>query len=222
MTLYEIRNEIDGRKYVGVTSRNVESRWREHLKNLSKGIHRNQRLQAAWNKYGKDAFSFSVIESFTSLEAMNKAEQDLIISDSNLYNIAKGESKPKPRNGRNRNLKKIFKFTLNGNLMGEVDRSTPTPSGMIAACNGHKLSYKGFIYSFDQDCSKQLERLSKDRMGFIKKDKKGTVLSIYSDMGQVLKEHNFTSTANIYRCCEGKRQTAYGFKWESFGGGLSQ
>lgn len=55
-----IRCEPIGKEYVGA-SVNIVKRIREHFYRLEKGVHRNRRLQSAYNKYGKDSFSSEVL-----------------------------------------------------------------------------------------------------------------------------------------------------------------
>jgi group I intron endonuclease len=58
--IYMIRCEPTGEVYVGA-SVNVVKRIREHFYRLEKGIHRNHRLQSAYNKYGKESFISEVL-----------------------------------------------------------------------------------------------------------------------------------------------------------------
>lgn len=50
----------NGRCYVG-QSLNIPVRWRHHRNVLRRGIHRNEKLQHAWNKHGETCFTFAVI-----------------------------------------------------------------------------------------------------------------------------------------------------------------
>jgi group I intron endonuclease len=59
--VYRVLNLINGRCYVG-SSKNVAKRIRDHRLRLGLGSHANPRLQAGWNKYGEDAFTFEVLE----------------------------------------------------------------------------------------------------------------------------------------------------------------
>jgi group I intron endonuclease len=58
--VYLIRCEPTGKEYVGA-SVNVVKRIREHFYRLEKGVHRNLRLQYAYNEYGEDSFSSKVV-----------------------------------------------------------------------------------------------------------------------------------------------------------------
>lgn len=61
--VYQIRNKINGKCYVGSTSRGFDERWCEHIKELRNGRHCNRHLQNAWKKYGEAAFAFEVLET---------------------------------------------------------------------------------------------------------------------------------------------------------------
>ena len=55
-----IRCEPTGKEYVGA-SVNIVKRIREHFYRLEKGVHRNRRLQSAYEEYGKESFSWKVL-----------------------------------------------------------------------------------------------------------------------------------------------------------------
>lgn len=60
--VYSIVNRVNGRVYVGSSSRSVCGRCKGHRESLLEGRHRNRYLQRAWNKYGAGAFEFKVLE----------------------------------------------------------------------------------------------------------------------------------------------------------------
>lgn len=59
--IYEIRNIVNGHVYIG-SAINIEKRWNKHTSSLKGGKHHSQYLQYAWNKYGVDCFTFSILE----------------------------------------------------------------------------------------------------------------------------------------------------------------
>jgi group I intron endonuclease len=59
--VYLIRNTVNGKVYVGSTV-DLRVRLVDHFWELAQGKHRNGHLQNAWNKYGKFAFEFEILE----------------------------------------------------------------------------------------------------------------------------------------------------------------
>ena len=59
--IYAIRNTANKRVYVGL-SIHIERRWALHRARLNSGLHHNRHLQADWVQYGRQAFTFEVLE----------------------------------------------------------------------------------------------------------------------------------------------------------------
>lgn len=59
--VYCIINLMNNKIYIGSTV-NFNRRWNDHKNDLIKNKHRNNILQKAWNKYGKDVFMFFMID----------------------------------------------------------------------------------------------------------------------------------------------------------------
>ena len=60
--IYQIKNTVNGRFYIGASTNNFRQRWSEHKSVLRKGNHRSQLLQDDWNQYGESAFVFEILE----------------------------------------------------------------------------------------------------------------------------------------------------------------
>lgn len=90
--IYTITHIASGKTYVGQTI-NVCVRWQLHRSDLRKGKHRNAYLQNAWNKYGKDAFKFSVYCNLSDIpqeqlaSELNRMEIQLLETIEEPYNL---------------------------------------------------------------------------------------------------------------------------------------
>ena len=63
--IYQIRNLINNKIYIGSTWKELRFRKAEHLSQLRGNYHHSQYLQNSFNKYGIDNFSFEILEEFT-------------------------------------------------------------------------------------------------------------------------------------------------------------
>jgi len=87
--IYAITNTVNGKVYLGRTLR-IRARWNEHRSDLRCDTHRNPKLQNAWNKYGEEAFAFSVVARAKSATELNDLECSLIVTMGAEYNLKSG------------------------------------------------------------------------------------------------------------------------------------
>lgn len=73
--IYCIENTENHKKYIGSAARYKE-RIRGHKNLLRKNLHFSNHLQSAWNKYGEDKFTFSIIEQITINDKLKVNEFD--------------------------------------------------------------------------------------------------------------------------------------------------
>lgn len=88
--IYKITNSVNGKFYIG-SATSVARRWQKHRWCLERGIHENQKLQHAWNKYGAISFKCEVIELVSDPDDLINREQywiDFLNPIENGYNIA--------------------------------------------------------------------------------------------------------------------------------------
>lgn len=95
--IYKITNKTTLQNYIGQTI-DIKRRKRTHFSALDGNRHDNPKLQASWNKYGKDNFKFEYWEfNIESLEELNQLECDYIDKYKGLtegFNLVPGGGKP--------------------------------------------------------------------------------------------------------------------------------
>lgn len=83
--IYKIVNNINGKIYIG-QSVEIEKRWKRHINELNRLVHKNKHLERAWIKYGQDNFSFEIIEVCKKEELDSKERYWIKYYSSNDYN----------------------------------------------------------------------------------------------------------------------------------------
>lgn len=71
--IYWIKNKTNEKFYVGSTMQRYV-RWKTHKAKLRSNTHHCNHLQAAWNKYGAEAFEFKVVERVADNASLQAAE----------------------------------------------------------------------------------------------------------------------------------------------------
>ena len=84
--VYQI--EINGKRYIGSTTKSFKERWEGHLRQLRKGAHGNSKLQNAFNEFGENMTVFSVLEIVINPDKLVFAEQRHIDELKPEYNIS--------------------------------------------------------------------------------------------------------------------------------------
>ena len=90
--VYQIVNSVNNKIYIGETIRG-ELRWKEHLINLRGNRHPNHKLQADFDKFGEEVFSWSIIKEYpkdkdTLLLEEIKTIDKLLKEGKELYNLS--------------------------------------------------------------------------------------------------------------------------------------
>jgi group I intron endonuclease len=72
MIVYKITNKINGKVYIGQTSRTLKARWEQHIRNANKGT--KTKFYNALRKYGADNFTVETLCRAYSNEELNDLE----------------------------------------------------------------------------------------------------------------------------------------------------
>lgn len=130
--IYAITHIETGRQYIGSALR-FAARRRSHFWHLKADKHRNPILQRAWNKYGPDAFDFSVIEEVADPNQLRIREQHYLDTMRPHFNIALAADSPM----RGRKQSATFIAMLRARV--GVTRSPEVRAQIAATLRGRKV-----------------------------------------------------------------------------------
>lgn len=93
--IYKITNLCNGRMYIGQTTKELDERWKGHLRDSRKSRCKNRPLYAAINKYGAGSFKIESVEEIDNHDLLFEREIfwiDYYDTFRNGYNATQGGS----------------------------------------------------------------------------------------------------------------------------------
>lgn len=195
--LYVHTNKLNGKKYVGITSKeNINHRWRN-----GDGYKENPHFRSAIEEYGWDNFEHEILFDDLSESEAKLMERFCIIfwrtKDRNFgYNMTYGGDGTKGYFPSEETRNKLSIARRKENLSEETLRRRS------AGLKGRRFS--------DEHKRKIGEGNSKP---IIMLDKSNNILESFSSAHEAELKYGI-SHSHISQCCSGKRQTTGGYKWQ--------
>lgn len=211
--IYKITNKINNKVYIGKTELSIDQRWSQHMRDADK---KDYPLYRAIRKYGKENFSIEEIERCDSE----------ILSQRECYWIQYYNSFLK---GYNATLGGEGKLLYDHNLILSLLKKgkSRVDVSQEVGCSISVISYIAKINGIELPTNPQsaLEKRQKQRGTEIHMLDKTTGVFIKSfisthEAGKWLLEQKKISSltsgvrSHIAEVCNGKRKSAYGYKWE--------
>ena len=201
--IYKIENMVNGKVYIGKTLSTPEQRWREHLKDSQKTDYSNRPLYKAFKKYGVENFKLSTIENCEESQ-VNEREIYWIQhygSFKNGYNATIGGD-----GKRYCDYDLIFALFQEGKNVKEISQITNYD---IATCrtalDNYGITRQDRRARANESINRvvvQLDKITEEAVGVF-----SSITEAYNSLG---KQHS----GHIAEVCNGKRKTAYGYKWK--------
>lgn len=203
--IYKITNDINNKVYIGKTLKTVEERWQEHCHDACKERCEKRPLYSAINKYGQNHFKIEPIEE-CSIENINEREQFWI----DYYNCC-------GHNGYNATFGGDGKPYLDYDLIYQTYQQVKSckQTAEIVGCN----------YDSVRDILRNVFNVSKQEIEQNRRDSiSHSVIMIDKNTNEPLQTFRSVREAERYlqkeginshisAVCNGKRKTAYGYKW---------
>lgn len=229
--IYEILNTVNGKKYIG-QSINIHKRYKGHISKLNQNTHHNQYLQNSWNKYGKENFTFNIIEQ-CDIDDLDELEKFYISYYKTCdrrygYNIDDGGNSNKCLSDETR--RKISESHKKENLSDETKRKM-SESAKKRCATQEWIDFHHNVVSGRSVSDDTKLKMSKSHMGHkhsdstrekIRKSNMGdpvlcVELNIVFDCAKdacVSLGIGDTMSGSILQCCRGKRKTCGGYSWD--------
>jgi predicted GIY-YIG superfamily endonuclease len=91
--VYQIVNTVNNKIYIGQTTQG-ELRWKRHITDLLGNYHDNHKLQADFNKFGEEVFTWSIIKEYPKNRKLLESKEEQLIEQyekegKQLYNITR-------------------------------------------------------------------------------------------------------------------------------------
>ena len=207
--VYKVTNKVNGMYYVGVSTKTLEERKKDHIKNSNKG--KAYAFQNAIGTYGADAFKWEQIDTANSTDELAQKEKDYILKydakDNGYNSIGGGGIK-----------KTVYQYSLDGDLINTYasllsagNAVKVTKSAIGQACTGVAKTCKGYVWSYlssfpvilKDDRKKRVQQFTKNGES-VREFESVTEASIITDC-------NKTSIAKV---CRGERKTCGGYLWK--------
>lgn len=195
-TVYVHVNKINGKRYVGITSRPPEVRWRDGTGYIS-----NPRFYSAIKKYGWDGFEHIILKSGLSEEDAKGAER-LFIKEWHTqdldcgYNLTSGGEGTRDCHPSEETRRKLSEARRRENLSDETLRR-------------RSAGLKGRVFS-DEHKRKIGESNSKPVEMY---DTNGVLIKTFPSAHCAEVELSI-SHSHISQCCHNNRRTAGGYAWQ--------
>lgn len=207
--IYKIENDINDKLYIGKTEFSIEKRFKEHCHDSTKQ-YLNRPLYKAMRKYGIEHFHISLIETTDNPEEREKYWIEFYGSFKNGYNATLGGDGKKYLDYDL--IVKTYQECLNAKTTAKICGVNVDSVYNILESKG--IPRKSGHEILRDECSKTVAMM----------DKQNNILEVFPSCAEaskyLIKNNKTTSTivrgviAHITQVCNGRRKTAYGFKWK--------
>ena len=200
--IYRIWNDINGKDYIGKTLNTIENRWKEHCRDYKRSRCEKLPLYEAMNKYGIEHFHIEQIEECSS---------DLL-SEREIYWIEQYGSFVSGYNATRGGDGKFYvdvdiicSLWREGNNIAQIHEITGYDKQTIS------IHLKNSNVSSDEIENRRQEQ---QRKVVLQLDKNtNEIINIFPSIKAAARSIN-KNHYHISDVCNGKRKTAYGYKWK--------
>lgn len=117
---------------------------------------------------------------------------------------------------------KVYQYNSKGELVNSflsikdaAENIRVNPSCISKCCNGHKNSAGGYFWSFDDNANFIPQVLTTwHQYSILQFNLDGHLVAKYKSLSEAIRSMGKKQSKQIKECCEGKRETMYGYMWK--------
>lgn len=210
--IYVIKNNTNNKIYVGKTV-NIYRRIKWHVSALNtKDSNENRHLINSWHKYGRDNFTYYVVEY---IDCDDRIELDLMLKEKELYWM-KELNTLNPNLGYNLRYDSESGMKVSNETREKLRKATlkryKNKSERIKQSEKMKKLHKERPELYKDSYDKIAYKTRQYRIA--KCDKKsGDIIKIYDIIQEILNENPDYYKQAIKGCCQGTKNSYKGFRW---------
>lgn len=203
MIIYKLTNKVNGKVYIGKTERTIKERMDEHIR------HNYIVVDKAIRKYGIDSFVVEVVDSASSIEELDKKEQEWIEKCDCLlpkgYNQTFGGSTSKGFHHRDESKQKMSiskseAYKGEGNPFYGKKHSEESKAKMSRSRKGRVLS---------EEWKEKIGKAQRKKVINLDTDE------VFDSVKSAAEHYNLKDT-HIVRVCKGKRKKTGNYRWSYY------
>lgn len=203
-SIYKITNKINGKVYIGQTSRPLKDRWNQHKNDIYKF---DSAIYLAIRKYGIDNFTCEEIESCEDKDLNEKEiywikyyNSYINATNSNGYNMTLGG-----RGSRKVTDEELLYLWNKGLTVTKISQELGMQVNYVYTRIANIVPAEEITLRRYKTHEKQIKQL----------DLNNNLIKIWNSLTEAAKGVG-GSPSNISAVCYGNRKSAYGYKWEYY------
>ena len=225
--IYKIKSPLSSKCYIGQTIRNIQQRFKEHIKRDS-----DTKLAKAFIKYGAENFNCELVEKIKDAtpEKLNQAEEywikfydsynngyNMTLGGFNLENAVNVLKKPiEKRNKDTYELIQVYESVSEAARELDAENFESIRKNICKCCNKNELhEVYGYRWNFVGEPIDKVKRGEKRKIPVLMCDLiTGEVIREFPSAKDASLYFNKTNGGQITACCKGKNKTAYNYIWK--------
>jgi group I intron endonuclease len=207
--VYRVIHKTNGKSYIGITMKSIDTREKDHVKKSKKG--KCYAFQNAISTYGSEAFTWSQVDVAYNANELAQKEKEYILKYNSKeagFNCDNGGSIPKT----------VYQYNLSGTLINSFsslasagNAVSASKSGISKAALGISKTCKGYYWSYSSTFPNHLKDLRKKKIQQFTLD--GEFVNEFDSVSEASKQTG-CNKSGIAKVSRKERKSCGGFYWK--------